>query len=105
MSAKTAPRLIPARLDFGAEDGRAESWGKLMSLTPAGAQLTTLARLTRGQTVILAFEVNGEPFSELHARVMAADEDADGFCAAELDFTDILARRRLSTILLDALSR
>lgn len=105
MSVPVTPRRVPARLGFGADDGRAESWGSLEALTPSGARLSTLARLERGQEVALSFELAGEPFAELRARVTGASVDADGFCEAELDFLDILARRRLARLLLDVLSR
>jgi hypothetical protein len=100
-----APGRLPARLDFGADDGRAPSWGRLEALSPGGARLLTLARLERGQTVLLSFELAGEDFRELPARVVASEADADGFCAAELDITAPRERRRLARILLDVLSR
>jgi hypothetical protein len=105
MSGRATPARVPVRLDFGPDDGRAESWGSLESLTPAGARLSTLARLSRGQPVLLTFELGGETFTELRARVTHAAVDPDGFCEAELDFADILARRKLAALLLDVLSR
>lgn len=105
MRAFALPRRLPARLAFGLEDGRAESWGSLESLTPAGAGLSTLAHLARGQEVTLSFELAGQVFEGLRARVTDAVFDEDGFCAARVDFLDILARRDLSKILLDVLSR
>lgn len=99
------PRRVPARLDFGGDDGRAESWGSLESLTPAGARLVTLAELARGREVALTFELAGRRFESVRARVAHAALDEDGFCAAELDFLDVLARRDLAKILLDVLSR
>ena len=105
MSLRVTPDRLPARLDFPAEDGRAPGWGKLDSLTPGSARLTTLAGLLRGQVVLLTFEVGGERFRELPARVAGSEPDADGFCAADLDFTDQRERRRLAKVLLDVLSR
>jgi hypothetical protein len=102
---RALPATIPARLDFEADDGRAPSWGKLEALTPSGARVVTLAGLERGQKVLLSFETAGEAFTELVGVVAASATDADGFCAAELDFRDQRDRRRLARILLDVLSR
>lgn len=105
MIARRGPQRLPAKLDFGADTGLEAGWGRLETLAAAGAVVTTLSPLSRGGRLLLSFEVAGEPFKELRARVVHAERDDDGFCRAELDFLDAVDRRRLAACLLDVLSR
>ncbi len=100
-----APSLIPVLVRFPGGAARADAWGRLTSLSAGGAVLSTAARLTRGEELALAFELGGEEFAGLPARVSHVERDADGHILAELRFADELERRRLSKTLLDVLSR
>lgn len=99
-----APRLVPALLRFPGSAARQDSWGRLLKLTAGGAELSTPARLTKGETVLVQFELGGERLL-LRARVHHARDDDDGHRAAELAWIDIAERRRLARALLDVLSR
>ena len=99
------PRDLPAQLAFEPALSRPDAWGRLESLSAAGARLLTLARVERGERVLLSFEVNGERFDALDARVAHRELDPDGYSLVELDFTRPTERRRLSGALLDVLSR
>lgn len=104
MSAR-APSLIPVRLGFPGAAARQDSWGRLLSLTAGGASLSTAAPLVRGEGLSLSFELGGERFRGVAARVSHVETDADGHTLAELRFHDELERRRLAKTLLDVLSR
>lgn len=84
---------------------REEAWGRLASVSAGGAELTTLSTLHRGDAVLLSFEMASERFRDLPAYVEASEIDADGYCSAELRWTDEVERRRLARTLLDVLSR
>jgi hypothetical protein len=99
------PRDLPVTLAFEPSASREAAWGRLESLSPAGASLLTLARLSAHDRLQLSFEVNGERFEALDADVARVELDPDGYTLAELDFARPTDRRRLSAALLDALSR
>jgi hypothetical protein len=61
--------------------------------------------LARRDRVLLSFEVAGERFKDLAAEVLWSEQDADGYCSAEVSFSDEVEKRRLARALLDALSR
>ena len=105
MLARHCPDRLPVSLLFPPQDGRGPGWGRLESLTAGGAKLSTLTELARGQALLLSFELAGEPFAEIRAAVVHAETDADGYCLAELDFTDFVQSRALAQRLLEALSR
>lgn len=104
MSAR-APALVPTLLRFPSGAARRDSWGRLLELSPAMASLSTPFELDKGDGVSLSFELGGETFAEVGAVVSYVERDADGQLLAELRFTDELARRRLSLVLLDILAR
>ena len=99
------PGRLPVRLVFMPQDSRQDAWGRIESLSPAGARLSTLCALKRRERVELDFEVNGERFEGLRAVVVHAETDVDGYCLADLDFLLPTDRRRLAGVLLDTLSR
>lgn len=99
-----APYLVPALLRFPGSAARQDSWGRLVKLTAGGAELSTPARLTKAETVLVQFELAGERLL-LRARVHHARDDDDGQLAAELRWVDMKERRRLARVLLDVLSR
>lgn len=82
-----------------------EAWGHLVSVTAGGARLVTLTELSRGEGLWASFELAGERFKDLAAVVDDARPDAEGYCAADLRWTDPVERRRLAKALLDALAR
>ncbi len=102
---KRTVRRIPARIGFAESAGRWEAWGWLEELTASAARLSAQAELRRDETLSLTFELPGEPFAGLAARVAWSQRDADGYWEAELRFTSELDRRRLAAALLDLLSR
>ena len=100
-----APSLIPVLVRFPGGAARQDAWGRLLSLTAGGATLSTAAPLEKAEALTLSFELGGETFRGVPARVSHVEPDVDGQTLAELRFTDELERRRLSTVLLDVLSR
>lgn len=100
-----APSLIPVLVRFPGGAARQDAWGRLLSLTAGGANLSTAADLRKGEDMTLSFELGGEQFRAVPARVSFVEPDVDGQSLAELRFTDELERRRLSKVLLDVLSR
>ncbi len=99
-----APRLIPVLLAFPAAAARQDAWGRLTVLTSGGAELSTAARLAAGERVLLSFELGGDRFEGLRARVSRAEDDADGHRLAELSFEDPVQRRALARVLTDLLA-
>ncbi len=101
---KQAPFLVPALLRFPGSSARQDSWGRLLEITGGGCELSTAARLTKGETVLVQFELGGDRLL-LRARVHHAYDDDDGGRVAELRWSDMVERRRLARALLDVLSR
>ena len=98
------PAPVPALLRFPPSSARSEAWGKLLRLTASEADLTTAVRLVRDEGVLLSFELGGESFEDLKARVTHAVVD-DGQRLVELRFVDEVQRRRVAKDLTEALSR
>ncbi|MDD5303682.1 MAG: PilZ domain-containing protein [Elusimicrobia bacterium] len=96
--------LVPALLRFPGSSARQDSWGRLLKITAGGAELSTPARLTKGETVLVQFDLGGERLT-IQARVHHARDDDDGQRSAEMVWIDMVARRRLARVLLDVLSR
>lgn len=101
---KQAPFLLPALLRFPGSAARQDSWGRLLALTAGGAALSTAARLSKGEIVLVLFELGGERL-RIAARVHHAYDDADGQRVAELRWSDLVERRRLARALLDVLAK
>lgn len=99
-----APFLVPALLRFPGSSARQDSWGRLLKVTAGGAELSTPARLSKGETVLVQFELGGERLL-VRALVQHARDDDDGARVAELRWNDMVERRRLARALLDVLSR
>lgn len=104
MSAR-APSLIPALVRFPGGAARQDAWGRLLELTAGGAVLSTAATLRLGEELTLSFELGGEEFRSVPARVSHVEPDLDGQTWAELRFADELERRRLAKTLLDVLAK
>lgn len=102
---RRAAAFLPVLLRFAPAAARQDGWGRLERLTSGGADLSTATRLVAGEGVLLSFELAGERFESLRARVSHAEDDADGHRLAELRFLDELQRRRLAKALTDVLSR
>lgn len=102
---RRAPVFIPVLLRFAPEASRQDSWGRLVVLTPGGAELSTSVRLLKGETVLLSFELGLERFEDFRARVEYAEDDQDGARLAELRFLDEVQRRGLARALVDVLAR
>lgn len=100
---RSASRL-PVLLAFP-DGARMEGWGRFIELSASTATLSTHSSLVRLERVLLTFELNGENFAELPARVAHQEPDQDGYTLAELTFTDEVAKRRLARVLADLLSR
>ncbi|MBI4377450.1 MAG: PilZ domain-containing protein [Elusimicrobia bacterium] len=99
------PASIPALLSFPSEAARQDAWGRLINLWSSGAKLLTQTRLSRGEKLFLSLELGGERFESVPGTVSAVEIDADGYCLAELAFSDALARGRLAKALIGALAR
>ncbi len=98
-----APSLVPALLSFPGSAARQDSWGRLLKITAGGGELSTAARLAKGERVAIQFDLGGERLL-MPARVHLAYDD-DGQCVAELRWSDMVARRRLAVVLVDVLSK
>lgn len=96
--------LIPVIVRFPGASARQDSWGRLLKLTAGGAELSTGAKLAKGESVLVKFELGGERLL-ISARVHGAYDDDDGHRVAELRWTDMVERRRLARVLLEVLSR
>lgn len=99
-----APRLIPALLRFSGAAARQDAWGRLLSLTAGGAELSTPASLRAGENLVLRFELGGETLA-LPAAVAGSERDDDGYWVARLRWTDMVERRKFAKVLADVLSR
>ena len=102
---RRTPAPLPVLLRFSPAAARQDGWGRLVSLTSGGAELSTAVRLVVGETLFLSFELAGDRFEAVLARVAHAEDDADGHRLAELRFTDEAERRRLAKALTDLLAR
>ena len=101
---KRAPILVPALLRFPGSSARSDGWGRLLKITAGGCELSTAARLAKGEIVLVKFELGGERLM-IAARVHHACDDDDGQRVAELRWNDMVERRRLARVLLDVLSK
>lgn len=99
-----APFLVPALLRFPGSSARQDSWGRLLKITAGGGELSTATRLSKGEIVLLQFDLGAERM-RVAARVHHAYDDDDGQCVAEVRWSDMVERRRLALVLLDVLSR
>jgi hypothetical protein len=102
---RQAASQLPVLLRFGPEAARQDGWGRLVELTSGGAEISTATRLVAGELVLLTFELSGDRFAGVRARVAHAEDDADGHRLAELRFIDEVERRRLARSLTDILAR
>jgi hypothetical protein len=100
-----AAAYLPVLLRFPPESARQDAWGRLTRLTAGGAELTTAVRLLRGEGALLEFELGGDRFEEVRARVVHAEDDADGRRLVELSFVDEVQRRALAKALVEVLAR
>ena len=99
-----APFLVPALIRFPGSSARQDSWGRLLKITVGGGGLSTAARLAKGESVLVRFELGGERLL-IRARVHHAYDDDDGGRVAELRWNDMVERRRLARVLLDVLAK
>ena len=99
-----APFLVPALIRFPGSSARQDSWGRLLKITVGGGELSTAARLAKGESVLVRFELGGERLL-IRARVHHAYDDDDGGRVAELRWNDMVERRRLARVLLDVLAK
>jgi hypothetical protein len=102
---RRAATFLPVLLRFAPAAARLDGWGRLSRLTSGGAELSTGTRLVAGEVVLLSFELAGDRFEGVLARVAHAEFDADGLRLAELRFLDEVQRRLLAKALTDVLSR
>lgn len=97
--------LVPALIGFSEPSAREDSWGRFTELAACDARLSTRAELKTHDVVHLSFEVGGEYFVRVPARVAYVESGPFGYAEAELRFTDEAQKRRLAKTLLDLLSR
>lgn len=96
--------LVPALLRFPGSSARQDAWGRLLKITAGGGELSTPAKVEKGERLLVDFELGGERL-RIRARVHHAYDDDDGGRVAELRWADMVERRRLARALLDVLSR
>lgn len=101
---KRAPFLVPTLLRFPGSSARQDSWGRLVTITAGGAELSTPARLGKGEALLVQFELGGERLT-IAACVHHVRDDDDGQPLAELQWSDMVERRRLARVLLEVLSK
>ncbi|MEK7232497.1 MAG: PilZ domain-containing protein [Elusimicrobiota bacterium] len=99
-----APFLVPVLLRFPGSSARQDSWGRLLKITAGGGEISTAARLAKGEIVFLQFDLGGERM-RMTARVYFAYDDADGRRVAAVRWNDMVERRRLARALVDVLAR
>lgn len=90
------PRPVPAVLSFPEEAARQDSWGRLLALAGTEAGLETRARLEKGEKVFLSFELPGDSFPGLPARVFDVGKDRDGYVRARVEFLDEVHKKKLA---------
>jgi hypothetical protein len=95
---------VPALFVVSRAGARLEGWGRLAALSPAGAQLDTLALAAEGETLELAFSVGGVPFRNLRCRLESSAEAPDGYRRLALSVERPEDRRMLREALLPLLS-
>lgn len=95
---------VPAHLRFPGGSARQDSWGRLLAVTAGGARLVTGSRLSKGEAVLVGFELGGERLL-VPGVVHDARPDDDGQCLAELRWSDLVERTRLARVLVDVLAR
>jgi hypothetical protein len=91
-------------LRFAGTSARQDAWGRLLKITAGGAELSTSARLLKGETLSVKFELGGEVL-RVAAEISHVGKDDDGQALAELRWTDMVERKRLAAVLLDVVSR
>ena len=101
---KRAPFLVPALLRFAGTSARQDAWGRLLKITAGGAELSTAARMTKGERLSAKFELGGEML-RVAAEVSHVGKDDDGQTLAELRWIDMVERKRLARAILDVVSR
>ncbi|MEI8192218.1 MAG: hypothetical protein WCI75_21135 [candidate division NC10 bacterium] len=95
---------VPVSIHFPDADGRPESWGRFVRLAANGAELATLSRLKKGDTLRLRFDVQDSGFELARADLLSVWRDADGYFVGEVRFLDSEVKARLARVLLDFLS-
>ncbi|PCI40006.1 MAG: hypothetical protein COB53_02175 [Elusimicrobia bacterium] len=81
-----AARFVPVLILFADDASRAETWGRLLSLSPEGARLICRAPISDGSLLLLEFEVFGDAFKGIEAAVTGVSIDPDGYSVAVLNF-------------------
>ena len=81
-----AARFVPVLILFADDASRAETWGRLLSLSPEGARLICRAPIPDGMLLMLEFEVFGDAFKGIEATVSDSGLDPDGYTIAVLNF-------------------
>ena len=102
---RQAAVFVPVLLRFPPQSARQEAWGRLTRLTSGGAELSTAVRLVRDEGVLLSFDLGGDRFEDVRARVVHAEDDVDGHRLVELVFADEVQRRTLAKALVNVLAR
>ncbi len=81
-----ASRFVPVLIRFTDDSSRAETWGRLLSLSPEGGRLVCQAPIPDGAVLSLEFEVFGDPFVGIEAVVSQSETDPDGYTLGSLTF-------------------
>lgn len=94
-----SPKLVPARFAFEAAESRQDGWGRFERLHPMGGKLLSRFRLEEGDRLFVSFEVAGEGFEDVPAKVERSAQDEDGYFLADLRLQDEVEARRLGAAL------
>jgi hypothetical protein len=81
-----ASRFVPVLVRFADDASRAETWGRLLSLSPDGARLICRAPVPGGSLLLLDFEIFGDAFTGVEGLVADTSVDQDGYTVAPLSF-------------------
>lgn len=100
MNAPKADHFIPALASTSLD--MPPLWGRLVSISPDGAEFLSHFELPAGRMLALSFEAGRGNFEDVRARIKTALRDADGYYNYELVFVDRAQRDLLKTALIEA---
>lgn len=77
-------------------------WGRLISLSPEGAEFLSHFELPAGRILALTFELGRAEFPDIRARIKTALRDGDGYYNYALVFIDQAQSALLRAALIEA---
>ncbi|MBI5623954.1 MAG: hypothetical protein HY924_09260 [Elusimicrobia bacterium] len=95
---------MPVVVSFPESAARQDCWGKLDSLAPSGATLSTRFTVEQGERLFLTLRIGDYEFRGIAALAGHVRVDRDGYRLVGLAFTDAAQKRALAKSLLDLLA-